>query len=272
MSLYRLFYTVFLFICVPLVSIAQQPAAPSQTSDIQAVVDAIPFKEILEESPKDLKRQFSQNPFGISSSQNKQLTTLFSEVFHPDSLLQTARKKFINSFDASYVDATLATLTSNPIESILKTESDFYTIQGIRKRIITKYELEQDKPSKERISIIKNLIKQRRAKETEIESQTILFRTWITATNKISNNLTLSSTQIEGIVNNFKNRMQMQLADELVNNYLVMYHRIDNDTLKEYVDFYASENGTEFKEAIATSIHTALDTASKQFIDSVESL
>ncbi len=265
--------TILIFcLLLPFWGFAQESSNVKNGNGTDRLLDLVPVKQTFNELPKDLKAQFSQNPFGISSSKNEQLIELFTEAYNADSLLKIAHQSFEENFDPSYSDSVLAVLESDAIKPVLNAETDFYTVQGIRKQIVKKYELEQNEPSQERISIIKDIIKHSSAKESEIESQTILFRSWVIGTDAISSRLSLSEAQIDGVVNNFNNRLQMQLEDELVNNYLVMYHGLEDERLTKYANFYATEAGTEFKESLIEAIHTAFQDASDRFISNVESL
>ncbi|WP_445664583.1 hypothetical protein [Fodinibius sp. AD559] len=265
--------TIFIFcFLIPFWGFAQNSSNVKNENDSDRILDLLPVKQTLNELPKELKSQFTQNPFGISASKNEQLIKLFSKAYNADSLSKTAHKSFKETFNHSYSDSVLAVLESESIKPILNTEADFYTVQGIRKQIVTKYELDQNKPSQERVSIIEDIIEHSSAKESEIESQTILFRSLVIGTDIISSKLSLSETQIDGVVNNFNNRLQMQLEDELVNNYLVMYHGLEDDRITKYADFYASEAGTEFKKSLNKAIHTAFQEASDRFISNVEAL
>ncbi len=265
--------SIFIFcLLFPFLGFAQESSNVKDGNDIDRIWELVPVKQTLTELPKDLKNQFSQNPFGISASKNEQLIELFSEAYHADSLFKIARKHFKENFDSSYTDSVLTILKSDKIKPILNSEANFYTVQGIRKQIVTKYELEQDEPSQERISIIKDLIEHSSAKESAIESQTILFRSLVNGTDAISSKINLSEAQTNSIINNFTNRLQIQLEDELVNNYLVMYHGVEDDRLTQYADFYTIEAGTEFQKSMIESIHTAFQEASDRLISNVESL
>jgi hypothetical protein len=257
---------------LPFQTFAQESSAVKDKNDIDRILELIPIKQTLNELPQELKNQFSQNPFGITTSKNEQLIKLFDKAYDTDSLSNSAHQSFEENFDHTYSDSVLAMLKSDTIKPILKSEANFHTIQGTRKQIVTKYELEQDEPSQKRISIIKDLIERRSAREFGIESQTILFRSLVIGTDTISSRLSLSEAQVTGIVNNFNNRLQMQLEDELTNNYLVMYRELSDRRLKKYVDFYTTEAGTELKESLNKAIQAAFQEASDRFISSVESL
>lgn len=264
---------VFIFcFLLPFLGFAQKSSNTKNEGNIDRLLDMVSVKQTLNELPKDLKTQFSQNPFGISSSKNEQLLELFANAYNADSLSKIAQKSFEENFDPSYYDSVLAVLKSEAIKPILNTKADFYTVQGIRKQIVTKYELEQNEPSQKRISIIKDIIQHRSAKQSEIESKTMLFRSLVIGTDAISSKLSLSETQINGVVNNFNDRMQMQLENELLNKYLVMYHGLRDDQLTKYADFYASEAGTKFIESLNEAIYIAFQESSDRFISSVESL
>ncbi|MGM0547506.1 MAG: hypothetical protein ACQEST_12380 [Bacteroidota bacterium] len=268
----RLLFTAFVLIYLPLTSTAQDGLSHSQEEKIQQIFEQTTITQMVDELPHELKNQFSQNPFGISAADNEQLITLFEEHFNADSLHQVAQKNFIEQFNPDYADSVLTTLQSDSLKPVIKTELDFYTVQGTRKQIITKYELEKEEPSQDRITLVKNVMEQRSAKDSEIEAQTILFRSFVIGTDIISSELALGEQQVEAIIENFTNRMQMQLEDELINNYLVMYHGLDDDQLEKYADFYATEGGQEFKESANKALQSALEEGADRFLNSAESL
>lgn len=263
-------FTIFIFcLLFPFLGLAQESFTKNEADQ---VFNQIPVKQTLIEMPEDLKSQFSQNPFGISPKRNSRLVELFTKAFDPDILADTARKEFHSQFDTTKAEDVLSALQSETLKQVVDKEFEYFTIQGIRKRIITKYELERDKPSEQRQALIKKIVNNKSAKDSEIESQKIIFRSFVVATSAISDNIRLSENQIEGIVGNFTNRMQMQLENELINTYLIMYHGLDDDQLTQYADFYASEAGRELRNAITTSINNAFQSASDRFLENVRSL
>lgn len=253
------------FILVPFIMTAQE----SKVKNISQIFDALPVEGTLEEAPQELYSQFSQNPFGISPSLNKQIMNLFEEAFETDSLLIYAREAFHQNFNISAPDSSLRWINSNNIKKALEAENEFYTLQGIRKRIVNRYEMEQNPPSDKRQNIIDSLVRAKSAAESETESQVIIFRALISAFAELNNQQTFDKSQVEGFVNNFRYQVQSQIDSNVRRQLLLMYDDIDNEILREYIDFYESEAGSRLAAIMTESIHSAYQKAADQFVESV---
>lgn len=256
------------FMLMPFLVTAQE----SKVKNISQIFDAIPVEGVLKEAPQELYSQFSQNPFGISSSRNKQIMKLFEDAFEADSLLNHARETFYQNFNSSDPDSSLRWINSSDTRKALEAENEFYTLQGIRKRIVNRYEMEQNPPSDQRKNIIDSLVRAKSAAETEVESQVIIFRALISAYAELNSQQTFDKSQIEGFVNNFRYQVQAQIDSNVRRQLLLMYRGIDNDTLREYIDYYETEAGNRLAGIIAESIHSAYRKASDQFVESVRRL
>lgn len=256
------------FILVPFVMTAQE----SKVENISQIFDALPIEGTLEESPQELYSQFSQNPFGIPPSRNKQIMDLFEDAFETDSLLIYAREAFHQNFNSADPDSSLRWINSNAIQKVLQAENEFYTLQGIRKRIVNRYEMEQNPPAEKRQVIIDSLVQAKSAAESEVESQVIIFRALISAFAELNSQQTFDKSQVEGFVNNFRYQVQSQIDSNVRRQLLLMYHGFENDTLREYIDFYKTEAGNRIGTIMTESIHSAYREAADNFVESVRSL
>lgn len=259
-------------ILVPFIVKAQESTEENRTQKINGLFETLPIEGALEESPKELYSQFSQNPFGISPSQNKQIMDLFNDTFETDSLLAYAREAFHQNFSSVNPDSVIQELHSNAIPKVLQAESDFYTLQGIRKRIINRFEMEQNPPAKKRQAIIDSLLQVKSAAESEVESQVIIFRALVTAFAGLDSQQNFGKTQIEGFVNNFRYQIQSQIDSDVKKEFMLKYHDIENDILHEYINFYETETGNRLTNILTKSIHSAYRKAADNFVESVHSL
>ncbi len=257
------------FLLVPLIMTAQESTEESSTNSINHIFDALPVEGTLEEAPQELYSQFSQNPFGIPSSRNNQVMDLFLDAFETDSLLAYAREAFHQNFNASDPDFSLRRFNSNAVQKVLEAEKEFYTLQGIRKRIVNRYEMEQNPPAEKRQTVIDSLTQAKSAAELEVESQVIIFRALISAFSELDSQQMFDKTQVEGFVNNFRYQIQSQIDSNVRRQLMLMYHGIENDTLKEYINFYETESGNRLGKIMNESIHSAYRKAADQFVESV---
>lgn len=257
---------------LPFTTSAQEPDSDSTTEIINYIFEEIPIEEKINEHPRELHEQFSQNPFGLSPSKNDQMMDLFLQAFTADSLVNHAREIFHDNFDEERAQSVTDWLKKESIKEILEAEQEFYSLQGIRKRVVNKYELEQNSPSEDRTKLINSLIASMSEVEAEIESQVILFRAIVTAFGELSDQRTLSDSQINNFVNNFRNQMQGQVDQELTQQYLLRYHGLDTEVLQQYQSFYESEAGVWLNKNISQGIQSAYQKASDRFLESIQNL
>lgn len=268
-SLRRPLILSLMLMVVPLSTIAQ---SSSETKIINTILAHIPVQEQLEESPRDLHQQFSQNPFGLPASQNEQMMKTFLETFTADTLSDHIRQIFQEHFDKTNAQSASDWLTQEKNRPLLAAEKEYYTIDGIRKRVVNRYEMEQQSPSEQRKKLIENLAQSKSAAETEIETQVILFRSLVKAFGILSPQRSLSEAQIEGFVNNFRNRAQMQIRSETNQKLMIQFHGIDNELIRDYQSFYESEAGRWLNQTTAKALKSAYQKASDEFLQSIKNL
>ncbi|MEL7835100.1 hypothetical protein [Fodinibius sp. Rm-B-1B1-1] len=272
MTILRLIFTLFLLTSLPIISVGQQPTASSQTDAIQHIVSTIPFNEMLEESPRDLHQQFSQNPFGLPPSQNEKMMEIFLETFTTDTLSEHIRQTFEDSIDKKHAQSVNEWLSQEKNQPLINAEKEYYTIEGIRKRVVNRYEMEQDPPSAERKELLSNLAQTKSATEMELETQVILFRSLVKAFGILNTQRTLSDAQIEGFVSNFRNQAQSQIEREITQKLMVQFYGIDNELIRDYQSFYESEAGRWLSQTTAEALKSAYQKASDEFLQSIENL
>ncbi|MGK7369992.1 MAG: hypothetical protein ACNS64_07235, partial [Candidatus Halalkalibacterium sp. M3_1C_030] len=223
-----------LFLLPPLISFCQQNPNAEGPGLVDTLLKEIPFESRLEDAPRDIEMQFAQNPLGLPASKNERMIQLFSEGFVIDSLMSDVEHKFNERFNEQYADAIENWLNQESTRQVLEAEETSNTLQGARRRIVRMYEMEQNPPAEKREEIILSLIEGTSAVESAIESQTILFRSIVSAFSILSDQRTFSESQIDGIVNNYRLEIETQMESEVKQRFLIMYYDIENETLKEY--------------------------------------
>lgn len=262
----------FSFLILPAILAAQSSADISETEAINRIFDEIPVEERLKETPQNLYALLSQNPFGLQHSQNEQLLEQYENHFLSDAPLNHAREAFSNSYDTESIDAVLNWFQTEESQTVLGAQKEFYTLQGVRKRVVNQYELEKNPPADSRIQLINELSQAMSAVETEVESQVIIFRAAVSAFGELNNQQSLTPAQIEGAVNNFRYQIQSQVDREITNQLLTQYHGLEDEKLQKQVAFYKTDPGKWLSRTMSESIHSAYRTAADNFLDSVQDL
>lgn len=257
-------------ILLPIVSPAQNSSAISNAEVTEQIFNEIPLEERLREAPQQMQALISQNPFGLPPSQNEKMINAFEEAFTNNSLIDYAHRAFLGSYKPEPAQATLQWFQNEDTQLVLEAEKEFYTIEGIRQRVVNKYELEQNPPPQDRIELITSLSEEMSAVETEIESRVIIFRALISAFSELNTQQSLSEVQIEGAVNNYRNQVRSQIDQEVTNQLLTLYYGLNNNTLQKQISFYQSDAGTWLTNAISTSLHSAYQKAANKFLDAIK--
>ncbi|TYP94737.1 hypothetical protein LX73_0025 [Fodinibius salinus] len=269
-TLSRILLFLICFAVLPFTTVGQQSEDSDQT--ISDILNNIPLQDIAYEVPDKLHQQFQQNPFGLPAAKNKRMMNLFEQAYQKQALYRDAKKAFQKNYNATYADSVIRWMNMEKSEQVLSKRKEFYTLEGQRKQVVNKYELEQTPPAESRKKLIRKLAENTSAANFKIESNIIIFRSLVSAFNTLNQQRTLGSSQIEGIVGNFRNRVKQQIDQQIQNQLLVMYHGIDGNTLASYAKFYQTPSGKWLKDAITKSIHHAYKQAEERFLSSVESI
>lgn len=268
MKFTSLFTFFVLIIILPLSAIAQ-PADDSGTDFINRILQETNVERTLDQAPRDLETQFSQNPLGLPAEKNKKMIELFAEAFLKDSLSRDVKQTFRASMQQGYAPKINEWLDRETTRMVHQAEEESTTLQGARKQVVRMYELEQDPPGENRQEIIESLMDATSAVSSTIESQTILFRSIISAFSILSDQRTFSETQIDGIVDNYRRQIETEMDNEIFNQFLIVYYDIDNEALQEFTSFYETEAGNWLQTTTKEGIHSAYQKAADRFVESV---
>lgn len=264
---------IILFLALlPFVTIAQESPPQNESEIIHKIIEETSVSGELHQPIDELQNQFSQNPFGLPSATNERMMDLFSDAFQPESTLESIRSTFKNQYNEEHAETVVDWLNEPHPQDVHEAEKEFYTLQGIRKRVVSKYELEQDPPSENRIQLIQSLAQRKSAVETELEARATIFRALVTAFGELSDQQSFSSSQIEGIVGNFRNQIQSQIDQQVINHLMTKYHSVDDDVLQQYISFYDTESGQWLTDTTSESIQNALESAADQFLTSINNM
>ena len=264
-------FSVLIFF-MPILTAAQQQDSATDNALVDSLLAKIPFESRLEAAPKDIEMQFAQNPLGLPSQKNERMIQLFSEGFVIDSLMGDVENIFNSQYTSEHAGALKSWLNSESTQKVHEAEEALNTLQGARQRVVRMYEMEQEPPTATREDIILSLINATSSVDIAIASQSILFRSIVSAFSILSDQRTFSEAQIDGIVNNYRMEIESQVEDDLKQRYLLMYYNLDNETLKEYASFFNSDAGVWLDTTASAAIKTAYQNASDRFVQSVESM
>lgn len=268
MSLFSRIITAIVILLFPFISIAQENL---QAQTIDQIIEETSIEGQMKQSPEELEAQYSQNPFGLESSQNEQMMERYREAFETESMLNSVNQTFRDEYDADHADATLSWLNEENTRKVHALEKEFYTIQGIRKRVVYKYELEQDPPDEARRKIIDSLDQATSATESKIESYAIIFRGIVTAFGQLSNQQ-FGNAQIETFVQNYRSQTQPQLEQQVTKELMIKYYDLENKQLRQYASFFDTEAGRWLNGTSSESIHNALEEATDRFLNAVNDI
>lgn len=260
--------SLILLYCFISVGQAQTSAANSQALTDTITSDfAIPQK--IKEPPRDLQLQFQQNPLNLAPEKNNEILRHFSEAFKTELLVDDFKAALKQKLSGEHVSTVSQKLQSPAIQKVTEALQEFYTLQGKRQGIVTKYEMEQDPPSADRTSMIRSLVDTTSTAEESVESSIIILRPLLTSLMKESQQRTFSETQLDAITSNFRTQMQSQASEQTLNDLLITFYNIEGNTLNEYLSFMQSPAGQWLDNAISESIQSSYQQAADRFSASV---
>lgn len=269
-SLFRIIPALLFLYCLLSLQLSAQNTSTDINQDeiIEQIIRETGLSDGIASTPKEIRRQFASNPFGLEPTKNERMISLFEEAYD-DGLLKQVRQTFGEQFQPEHAGEVLAWLETTTALEVLESEKEFYTLQGTRKQIVRRYEMEQNPPSDNRREIIKNLVESTSAVESAVTSQLILFRSIISAFSILSDQQTFSEAQIDGIVNNYRMQVEPQMQQEMSRQLLITYYNIDSEVLQDYTSFYQTEAGRWLNTTSQEAIQRAYRSAGEEFLQSV---
>ncbi|WP_138429089.1 hypothetical protein [Fodinibius saliphilus] len=270
-----LFYRALLLwglILLPYTLFAQNATPEQNSAKVDTIFESIHLDRQLFETSTEMQSFISQNPFGLSAAQNKKMLELYKKAFTKQFLLSDAHDKFHKNINSQYADSTLQWLDQEHTQIVLSAEENYYTLQGIRKRVVHRYEIEKDPPSQHRTFLIKSLGQKMEVKDIQLESKTILFRALVKAFNELNQQRSFSDAQLEGIVTNYQSQIKANMEQEVQTQLLLTYYEIDDHNLRTFASFYDTESGSWLNATKSASIYYAYQKAADRFLESVRSL
>ncbi|NGP88515.1 hypothetical protein [Fodinibius halophilus] len=268
-----LFYRALLFLGFTLLpfSLSSQNIKPANTpAKGDDIFEAIHLERQLFEISEEMQELLSQNPFGLSQSLNKQMLEHYKKAFTKQFLLTDAHRTFQDQLNTQYSDSTLQWINQETSQRILSAEEDYYTLQGIRKRVVRRYELEKTPPSQERITLVNTLAKKMGVREVKLKSKIILMRTFLKAFNALSKRRTFKQNQREAIIANYKNQLRTNMDKEVQTQFLVTYYGIKNEKLSTFSSFYNTDAGEWLRNTKSAALYSAYQAAADRFLESIQ--
>jgi len=124
-------------------------SAPDNTGDlVDQLVNRMALKAQLEEAPGEIHAQFEQNPLSLPVQQNEHMLELFSEAYSTERLLDDFKSALEQEITGERANQLSQKLDEPGIRAATDAQQAFYTLQGKRKRIVAKYEISQEPPSR----------------------------------------------------------------------------------------------------------------------------
>lgn len=271
MKLIRFFVIALGIILLPFV-VPAQTSSEHSTETLHRLLEEVAIEGRLNEPAQEMHLQLVHNPFGLPPERNERMVTLFEQAFAEDSLLADARKAFRQQYDPALADSALRQITGDTLRHVLDSEQEFYTLQGVRERVVRRYELEQDPPSSGRLALVDSVSEGMDAAESQLETVVTIYRALVSALGELSGSQSFTDSQIDGIVSGYRTQIQPQVDRDVSNQLLLMYHGLDDDALKRYSAFYETAPGKWLGQTTSGSIQAAYRAAAGRFIESVRNL
>lgn len=265
----HIFFTLTFYISM----LAFPPQVDAQTIDNRILADDIAehlaLNHQLDTLPDDIRVQFEQNPFQLPPEENKHLLEAFKKAYNDSLLLHDFKSALAPALSPEYAREIRTWLSTENTQHITDIRQEFYTLQGKRKRVIAMYEMEQNPPTQDRVSLIKTLTDTTSVTESTIESSVTILRSVIEAVSALSKEQSFTEPQIDAITSNFRAQIQGQISQEYKNQMLILFQPVDSGKLKDYIRFWGTNAGQWLDQRISQSIHESYESASERLQESI---
>jgi hypothetical protein len=268
----RSFYC--LIVCIlfyfPLNALAQT-STDANPSLADTITSDFAIAEKIKEAPHDLQLQFEQNPLSLAPEKNEQILNHFSEAYKSELLIKDFKSALQQKLNGEWIETISQKLQTPAIQTITNAQQQFYTLQGKRQGVVTKYEMEQTPPTEERTSTIQALADTTSMASEFVESSIVILRPLLESLMKESQQRTFSEAQLDAITSNFRAQMQSQATNQSSTDLLITFHHVDGEVLRKYVSFMQSQPGQQLNKVISESMRSAYQQAADRFSASVNS-
>jgi len=232
---------------------------------VDTLIQTMNVPQTIYEIPRSMGGLFEQNPIGIEQDVNEQIMNAYAQAFDPDTLIKIVKRTLADHYNPDYADTVWHWSQQDSIKKILQLEEEFNTIQGYRKQVIGKYELDQNPPTEIRLMLIESLRDATSATNLAVDSYSMIFKGFLSSINKLSPTRNFSDAQMESFVDNYRAQMNDELSNEILNQYLVMYHDVSYDAISNYIDFFETGSGTWINSTLQDGIKKAYRDAILKF-------
>lgn len=250
-------------------SVSAQSASEADQSFVDKLVEKMALKHQVSAAPEEIRAQFEQNPLQLPPETNEQMLEQFDKAYATDLLLQDFKTAIQKEITGQHRQELSQWLGNDQTKSITESQQFYYTLQGKRQRVITRYEMDQNPPSDQRINLISTLTDTTSVAESSVESSVIILKSVIRASSQLSTQRNFSDAQINAFANNFRTQLQAQAGDQLNRQQLVMYHHVQDETLQQYISFWGTDTGQQLDNAISQSLQAAYRQAAERFLQSI---
>jgi hypothetical protein len=257
-------------LCLLLLPITIWAQSDSNSNSLQTLITESGSEVRLAYVADFMSAEISGNPFELDSTKNARLQNSFQAAFQMDSLRKYFHERLSEQLTPSFIDSSLTLIQRDSIHTVLDAKKEFNTLQGLRKQVVSRYELDKEGIADNRAMQIKSLMENQKLTQFTVDSQVLIFRSIIKAYDHLNTEQSFSDTQVDAFTNNFRMRAESTMTSNLNNRYQIMYYDIDDPTLEYYISVFRSGLGKRLNEAFSTSMIASYEKAVQHFLSSIE--
>src|SRR5699024_2010935 len=149
-------------------------------------------------------------------------------------LMKEVKTTFDKQYDPALATSTINWLNKPLTDKIPDEKNRYYTLQGERERIVHQHDMQQDPSNTDRKNLLQELAEATSANKTTMKSQTIIFPSILSAFNRLSSR-NLTETQIDGIVQNYRQQIQSQIDQGVTDQASTMFYNVDDKAMCDYL-------------------------------------
>jgi type IV pilus assembly protein PilP len=189
----------------------------------------------------------------------------FGEAYRAEALYQSVESSLVNKYDEKRLLATLQWFRSPLGKKISQLEVRSSAPEASQEIAKFTAELKKKPAGKGRLALVQRLDKATSATEFPVQTNLDSFRSLMKAVDAIvPPEKRLKEGQLEKLVNDMRGELQTPLRETTLVNMLFTYRTLQDDELRQYVEFAESDSGRWFATASVDGLKSALAAASEK--------
>lgn len=232
---------------------------------IEKVLMLANIKEQSQAIPLLAKDEYSQYKTRIDPDIFVQGDKTIADSYNGSEIYKLVFEYFKDNFNREYILAVKEFLSSPLSEKISELEQKVSTSEGLGAMKKFGSDLQANPPTKERSSLVKELDAAIGATDLQIETTVTMYEGIAKAVLPVTvNDSRRSESELKNMAEEMRKELKSMLKGVISVSFLYTYQELNDEELKQYINFWSSDAGKWFNKVSSEAFIFAMDKAAEQ--------